>query len=43
MEALAHRISCPAQEEGRLSMAEVEGLNRLGHEPSAVGTVEAAL
>lgn len=40
MEALAHGISCPAQEEGRLSLAEVECPNRLGHEPSALGTVE---
>jgi hypothetical protein len=40
MEALAHGISCPAQEEGRLSLTEAEGLDRLGHEPSALGTVE---
>ena len=37
MEALAHGIPCPAQQEGGLSLAEVEGLDRLGHEASALG------
>ena len=40
MESLAHGIPCPAQEEGGLSLAEAEGLDRLGHEAPATGTVE---
>ena len=40
MQSLAHGIACPAQVDGRLPLTEVEGLDRLGHEPSASGTVE---
>ena len=40
MQSLAHGIACPAQEEGRLPLTEVECLDRLCHEASALGTVE---